>query len=73
MTTAREQAREAVVAACQNEKTGDYELADAASDVWEPILRDLLVAGDHMARFSDHEESVREWDGVARRTKGMLQ
>ena len=76
MTTAREQAREAVAstynAAPIGTNVGLTSLADAASDGWEPIVRSLLEAGDHMARFSDHTESVREWDVVARKAKEAL-
>lgn len=49
MTTAREQARTALRARFENMERGDYPpgefdyyLADAASDVWEPLLRDLI-------------------------------
>ena len=51
MTTAREQAREAAVAlfthddtyyaAGRHERTGAVRGADAASDVWEPLLREV--------------------------------
>jgi hypothetical protein len=47
MTTAREQAREAVAstynAAPIGTNVGLTSLADAASDVWEPLLLDLLL------------------------------
>lgn len=50
MTTAREQAREAAWSADDDWQDSDKMKsiilvhADAASDVWEPLLRDLLVA-----------------------------
>lgn len=52
MTTAREQAREGVQAIFQHEAgPGNANaFADAASDVWEPIVRDLLLAFDRSGR-----------------------
>lgn len=48
MPTAREQAREAVVIRLRDiyqQEPNGYDLANIASDVWEPIVRALVDAG----------------------------
>lgn len=57
MTTAREQAR---VAAANTHCDYSYVHADAASNVWEPLLREFVEAfGESTLIIKDKENSVR--------------
>lgn len=70
MTTAREQAREAAVRAVpfpdirHGYPNMIREMADAASDVWEPLVKHLIAVGDALVRagtFTKDSEEVFQW------------
>jgi hypothetical protein len=73
VTTAREQAREAA------ENVTTYVLdgrdaADAASDVWEPVLRELVEASDALNRgyVGEWWKSSDRYDAALARARAAL-
>lgn len=75
--TIREQARQAVADAWCDMDQGlvTDDVADAASDVWEPLLRDLLVAYEHAVehKAGGHtlNDSIFAWGGYTRAKEAL--
>lgn len=73
MKTAREQAREAARqrALHSDSFVADYmaEGADAASDVWEPIVRDLVDAFDPLGHTTGFD--AKEWAAMNRAKEAL--
>lgn len=66
MNPIREQARKAVALRCQDPSSADYDLADASSDVWEPLLIeacDALAASWQSPRDVNY---VKLWETLKR-------
>lgn len=68
---AREQAREATWAADEAGGTAPGQLADAASDVWEPLVRDLLNDIETLSEVANH--TLRYFNGYKRAVKALGQ
>lgn len=70
----RLRAREAVTNADSGADKLD-DLADAASDVWEPLLQDLLVAYEHAVEGGGQghhlDDSVLAWGGYTRAKEAL--
>ena len=60
MTTAREQAEDAVEKVLNRYETTGFttaEVADTASDVWEPLLKEAMAkldTGNHDGHYAEH-------------------
>lgn len=72
MTKPREQAREAAMAAAHNDEIDAMHGADAASDVWEPIVRNLVdqimeeVASGHLV-----DPRYQTWEAIDRAKEAL--
>lgn len=79
VSSAREQAQKAIAEKCPDDwvQLGLVaELADTASDVWEPIVRDLLVAYKHAVEYEGKghvldSSSIFAWGGYIRALEAM--